>query len=265
MGPFKGGKKRTVIAKCSHFKDKINILKLRQQLKTAENISVSEDYSPEVEKQRNQLYPIMRAIRDNMQREDKSKVSLRDNQLILRGRTYGIQDLHLLPSEFDPHKLFTPTHNNITAFYTRNSVLSNHYACEFKVDGQKFSSMEQYLFYALADLFGDTESKAMIQQEIDPVRIKSLGKKIKNFNLELWNSRIVLQKGLLEKFKQNPLLESKLVATGESVIVEANRFDSKYGIGLSLLDNDVWNPEKWRGDNRMGQALIDVRSQLKVK
>ena len=267
MGPVIGGRKRTVIAKCLHYKDKVNILKIRQQLKTAENISVSDDFSPEVEKQRNQLYPIMRAIKDNMQSEDKSKVSLRDNQLILRGRAYGITDLHLLPSEFDPHKLFTPTRNNITAFYTRNSMLSNHYACEFKVKGQKFSNMEQYLFCALSDLFGDAETKTLIEQETNPVKIKSLGKKIRNFNLEIWNSRIngVLQKGLLEKFKQNPLLLSELLATGESVIVEANRFDSKYGIGLSLTDTDVWRPEKWRGDNRMGQALMDVRSQLRMK
>ena len=63
MGPVIGGRKRTVIAKCLHYKDKVNILKIRQQLKTAENISVSDDFSPEVEKQRNQLYPIMRAIK----------------------------------------------------------------------------------------------------------------------------------------------------------------------------------------------------------
>ena len=53
------------------------------------------------------------------------------------------------------------------------------------------------------------------------------------------------------------------MATGDNVIVEANQFDPKYGIGLSLSDKDLWSPEQWRGDNRMGKALMDVRSQLK--
>ena len=130
------GKNRTVIAKLMNYKDKVNILKVRQQLKSSENISISDDYPPDVEKERTQLYPVMKAIKEKMYGEDRSKVGLKENQLILRGKAYGVNDLHILPSEFDAHNLFTPTHNNITAFYTRNSVLSNHYVCEFRVDGQ---------------------------------------------------------------------------------------------------------------------------------
>ena len=68
------------------------------------------------------------------------------------------------------------------------------------------------------------------------MKIKRLGKKIKSFDMVLWNSKVngVLQKGLMEKFKQNPSLHSKFMATGDNVIVEANQFDSKYGIVLSL-------------------------------
>ena len=86
--------------------------------------------------------------------------------------------------------------------------------------------MEQHLFAMLAGLFGDQETKIQIERGNNPVKIKGLGKKIKkNFDSVIWSSKIneILIKGLLEKFRQNPYLHSKLMATSDSVIVEANR------------------------------------------
>ena len=169
---------------------------MRLQLKSDEKISISDDFSPEMEMERSQLYPVMRAIKEKMPPEHKSKVSLRNNQLVLHGKAYGVHDLHLLPSEFDTHNLFTPSHNNMTAFYTKNSVLSNHYSCKFQVHGIQYSSMEQYLFSTLTELFSDQETLS-IEHENDPMKSKGLGKKIKNFDSVTWCSRIdeILKKG----------------------------------------------------------------------
>ena len=84
----------------------------------------------------------------------------------------------------------------MTAFYTKNSVLSNHYSCKFQVHGIQYSSMEQYLFSTLTELFSDQETLS-IEHENDPMKSKGLGKKIKNFDSVTWCSRIdeILKKG----------------------------------------------------------------------
>ena len=67
----------------------------------------------------------------------------------------------------------------------------------------------------------------------------------------------------MEKFSQNSDLRETLLNTGNTTIVEANRFDSDYGIGLSLADHRLWEPENWKAENLMGKALMAVRDALR--
>lgn len=48
-----------------------------------------------------------------------------------------------------------------------------------------------------------------------------------------WNrvSRSVMQRALLLKFSQNRYLRSALLATGDSILVEASPFDPRWGVG----------------------------------
>ena len=150
MGQFAKGRTRVVIARLTHFKDKLNILKSRRQLKTVEGIGVSEDFSPEVELERKQLYPVMVAMKEKLQGADKETVYLKEDKLTVKGKGYNVRTLDSLPSDLSVHKLFTPSKDNITAFFTRNSVFSNHHPCSFVVDGVSYSSMEKFLFRAKA-------------------------------------------------------------------------------------------------------------------
>ena len=52
------------------------------------------------------------------------------------------------------------------------------------------------------------------------------------------------------------------MGTGEQVLVEASPYDQIWGIGLSAEDADASQPEKWRGLNLLGFALMRVRSEL---
>ena len=77
-----------------------------------------------------------------------------------------------------------------------------------------------------------------------------------------------MRKGLLDaatyaKFRQNPVLEDKLLYTGNNEFVYADIKNRTDGIGLALSDGRVTDKTKWRGENAMGVALASVRSRLR--
>ena len=265
IGPFVSGKVRPVIARFVHYKDKVSVLKMRMALSSTEKIAVSDDVPLEVEQNRRKMYPVFAAIKSKLSKEEGAIVSLRGDKLVLRGVTYGLKDLRRLPPEFELGSLFTPSKNNITAFFSSYSKLSNHFPCTFEIQGQRYTSMEQFLFVSLAKLFKDESLQHELLQTNDPKKIKSLGKKIKNFKKSIWRDKIegILSTGLMEKFSQNMDLKEALLRTESTTIVEANKFDGTFGIGLSLGDDMLWDPQNWNGDNLMGKALMCVRDLLK--
>ncbi len=66
----------------------------------------------------------------------------------------------------------------------------------------------------------------------------------------------------VEKFRQHEPLRDFLLASSGSVIVEASPYDRIWGIGLRHSDEQALDPTKWRGNNLLGFALMDVRSAL---
>ena len=66
------------------------------------------------------------------------------------------------------------------------------------------------------------------------------------------------------KFSQNLALRDFLLATGDTVLVEASPYDCIWGIGLRKDDPDSRVPEKWHGENLLGFALMEVRDLLRT-
>ena len=195
---------------------------------------------------------------------ERGKVQLRHDKLFLDGKTCSIDNLDSLPVEFRPETLCTKTNNNITEFFRRGSPLSNHYICQFTLNGERYNSAEQYLMTTKAELFGDHDSVVAIKRESNPRVQKELGKKVKNFNRDTWISEAprILFNGLLEKFKQNDNLTSYLLGTGRTSIVEANPNDLLFGAGVSRESPQIWHKENWKGKNILGMALEKVRTAL---
>ena len=266
IGKFVSGKQRIVVARVAHYKEKVAILKARKHLNDGEKINISDDFTNKVEQRHRKLYPVMKAIKAKMGIQDRAKVYLKEDKICIGGMLYAENELDTLPDEYNLQSLFTPQRGEVTAFYTQFSPFSNHYLCDFKVGGEKYSSFEKYLFTALADKFGDHSLKLKITKEDNPVVIKRLGKNINNFDESIWQRDIqdILQQGLRCKFEQNPKLTELLLSTGDTKIAEASKFDRRYGVGLSLQDPDLWQKDKWLGQNRMGRALMAVRDYLKT-
>lgn len=98
-----------------------------------------------------------------------------------------------------------------------------------------------------------------------PRSAKSLGRSVRNFDESMWseNRSSIVFDGNLAKFSQNPALASYLLDTKDRVLVEASPDDRIWGIGLSEDDRNVRNPERWRGLNLLGFALMRVREHLR--
>lgn len=134
-----------------------------------------------------------------------------------------------------------------------------------ELDTIKYNCAEQYMMSHKAKLFEDQEIYEQILKSSDPRQIKALGREVKNFNPDTWNDikyQIVLMGNYL-KFSQNPELKQFLLSTGNKILAEASPYDAVWGIKLSQDSPDINNPLKWRGENLLGFALMEVRDLLK--
>lgn len=115
-----------------------------------------------------------------------------------------------------------------------------------------------------AELFGDMETKDKIMQCSTPKQIKALGRMVKGFDQEIWDKfkHSIVVNGNWRKFSQNRALCDFLLATGDSILVEASPVDKIWGIGLAADNPDAQNPLKWKGQNMLGFALMEVRDEL---
>lgn len=136
---------------------------------------------------------------------------------------------------------------------------------EFTVNGITFSSMEQYMMYQKAVCFKDEEIAEKILATTDVAVIKALGRQVKGYNDGYWNGvrQLLVYEGLKEKFTQNENLKKLLLDTEDSILAEGAVNDRIWGIGLSMKDSNRLEPEKWRGQNLLGYALMMVKNWIK--
>lgn len=145
-----------------------------------------------------------------------------------------------------------------------NGYLSNWYPSPFTLDGQRFSSVEQYMMYQKAVTFGDPETAASILATDNAGKIKALGRSVRNYDDTVWNGirQIIVYRGLLEKFRQNPGLKAQLLTTAPHTLAECAMQDKIWGIGMTMHDECRFEPELWEGQNLLGFTLMMVREDL---
>ena len=116
-----------------------------------------------------------------------------------------------------------------------------------------------------ARLFGDKEVEKEIMNTSDPKLMKALGRKVRNFDPQVWDKvkySIVLN-GNYYKFTQNKEMMDFLLSTGDKILVEASPMDTIWGIGLSKDNEKSQNIAAWRGKNLLGFALMEVRDEIR--
>ena len=155
----------------------------------------------------------------------------------------------------------TPNPKKITAV-----CLSQWYDCYFVVGGVQYHTTEQYMMAHKALLFGDEEVYRQIMAAYHPIEYKKLGRKVRNFKPEPWDSKKseIVVEGNKAKFSQNPDLKDFLLSTEDAILVEASPSDKIWGIGLDRETAQKGTVEQWQGENLLGCALMEVRDWLKT-
>lgn len=153
---------------------------------------------------------------------------------------------------------------NIYAGTGENADLSNFAIRPFTHhfnDGsvKEFQSVEQAFQYIKASKFADTRSNdgntrssgKSIQAEImgttSGSQLRSLGRQIRNLNVQAWDrsSSLIMKQLLKESFEQNPQALQRLLGTGNSTLTHTQ-------------DNGKWGKE-------FPRLLMEVREELKKK
>ena len=146
-----------------------------------------------------------------------------------------------------------------------NGFLSNWYPAAFTVNGIAFSSAEQYIMYRKCRLFGDNASAAAVLETDDPAAQQAIGRAASGFDGTVWNGmrQLVAYRGLLAKFSQNGELKRQLLETGDACRVECAHGDTVWACGIRLKEEERFDIRKWRGQNLLGFALMEVREALR--
>ncbi len=181
-----------------------------------------------------------------------------------------------------------------TFFFNLTSPFSNFHPSKFTYKEYTFISNEQFMMFSKAKTFGDelTASKIIALNEQGLAKkfltnelnkndilndtqtcsewnklmmsIKKLGREVKNYDENIWNTKrvkIVLF-GAREKFNQNEDLKNLLLATGDTTMVEASKYDKIWGIGLSEEDAKKTSPNNWQGLNLLGKILTQLKFEF---
>ena len=183
---------------------------------------------------------------------------------------------------------------NYTFFFSLKSPFSNFHPAKIEYKEYVFCSNEQFMMFGKAKTFHDSENANKIlainkselierflsgkvsSEEIvndsamsamwnkSMMEIKRCGREVKNYDEKIWcqkREKIVLF-GAKEKFKQNQNLMSQLMDSGESIIVEASKYDKIWGIGLTEYDAKRTPPENWPGLNLLGKLLDALKLEF---
>lgn len=144
------------------------------------------------------------------------------------------------------------------------SCCSQWFDAGFTLDDVHYATAEHYMMAEKARTFGDIEAAEQILVATSPEDVKKIGRRVKNFNAEIWSERSVdvVVRGNIAKFSQNKRLGEWLRATGSKVLVEASPEDAIWGIGLHRDDPRATDPKVWPGKNLLGFAIMSVRDQL---
>lgn len=136
------------------------------------------------------------------------------------------------------------------------ACFSNFYPATFtdaKCNTYHYS--EQYFMKKKQEIFDpdNTELAAKIMASRNPVAIKMMGRKVRNFDGKVWDNHKyeVMMSALLLKFSQNPDFLKILLDTQGLYIREASPRDKIWGSG-----------KDGRGQNLLGFALMEVRDIL---
>lgn len=142
---------------------------------------------------------------------------------------------------------------------------SNWYPARIEYKGHEFKTTEHAFMWEKANFFNDELTASNILRTTSPADAKKLGREVKNFNSDEWSkvSFDIMVNINIAKFEQH--LDLQKILCRNDNFVEASPYDVIWGIGLGLGDPDINDESKWRGQNLLGKALMQVKKEIESR
>ncbi len=209
----RGNKGRPFIVRFANSFDRERIWSKRRELKGSD-VCLNEDFPATVEANRKRLYPILKQARSQ-----NIKATLADDNLIVEGKMYTVDDLRSLPENLRPNNTAVRTTKKLVLFFGRDAVFSNFHPSRITVDSTYYNCVEQAFQHRKALDADDTEAARKIMSTDNPVIQKHTGDRLKS-KQEHWKMKrglATMQKAVLAKFTQHQTLREGRIArnTGE--------------------------------------------------
>ena len=144
------------------------------------------------------------------------------------------------------------------------ACFSNFYPSNFTENNIIFNCSEQYFMYQKCLLFDKDNNDLIgkILSSTNPTMIKALGRKINNFDENIWknNRENIMYNAIMLKFSQNNYIKQILLNSQPKILYEASKNDKIWGIGF-YSKNALENKNNF-GLNLLGKCLMKARNDL---
>ena len=246
---------KPIIVRFLWYGDREKVWAARKKLKNT-GVFIAEDLPKEYAKRRRTLYPIMQRARFL-----NHNAFFKGDRLVIDNVSYNVNTLHQLPEALSPAMAATRKDQDVFAFFTGATPLSNFYRTDISIDDRTYASVEQYFQYCKAVHAQNNESAKKILEASTPSDCKRIGDKIK-VNSDNWlpEAKQVMMKACTAKFHQDEYAQKYLLETGDYILAEASK-DNVWGIGMGLNDKNIAQKQNWSGQNTLGKILMDIRKK----
>ena len=258
LGKFNPYKGRPISVTFVYNEDCEHLLANKKYL--PKGVFADKQYCEETENIRRILRPIIRKAKRGTYKE---RCRMEKDQVVIDGRRYGLKNLHQLPSDLSTFKCTSEESEDCVGFFGELNELSNFHPFKFKINGETYSSSEQWIQHCKAKYFKDNITMAQILATESALESKLLARDIVGYDERRWKEVAYKEcyRGLFEKFNQNDNLRRVLVNTGNKTLVESS-YDQIWGTGIPLSDPACLDRTKWYNPGIMSKLLMDIRQEL---
>ena len=215
-------------------------------------------YTGDIEQKWKLLLPIPKTARLNEPYKGHCKMG--EDRLVIRSRTYTLENLYQLPDDLNCFKVTSKESDNYLDFFDGLNPLSNFHIAPFTVDGIEYISSEQFIQAKKVEYFNNGSAYDRIMGSSNILDCKKNSRFIKGFDNSKWGdiAKHICSPGIKAKFQQNAELMSILLnKTGYKTVVECTN-DRLWGTGIPLNKSECLDRSKWTVQGILGEILEEI-------
>ena len=136
--------------------------------------------------------------------------------LIIKGKKYGLHNLHELPKGLSTFDVSSKSSDEVIGFFGELNPFSNFHPSKFTHNRYTYHCLEQMIQHVKAMHFNDERTATSILNSTTAIDCKIKAKQIANYDNEEWIEKAssLCEEGIAAKFDQNYSLKHLLQSTG---------------------------------------------------